>query len=413
MLGPQAAGDRYRRCRGPRAAAPRRDRLRGASSPKATPDFAWPAPGRRVAGDRAQLHLGHHRQPQGRRLPPSRRLPERGRQHARLGHGPASGLSLDAADVPLQRLVLPLDHGRPGRAPMSACGGSSRTRSSTPSASTGSPISAARRSSSTCSSTRPTALKEGIDHTVKADDRRRGAAGRGDRGHGADGLRGHPCLRADRDLWPAAVCAWHEEWNGSSLEESARAQGAPGRALSHARRPDGGRSRDAGAGAARRRDHGRDHDARQRGDEGLPQEPERHATRPSPAAGSTPATSPSGIPTAMSRSRTARRTSSSPAARTSPRSRSRRCSTGIRPCWRPRWSPGPTSKWGETPCAFVTLKDGAVATEDEIIELLPRAAWRGSRCRARWCSASCRRPRPARSRSSCSGTRPSALGSLS
>jgi fatty-acyl-CoA synthase len=27
----------------------------------------------------------------------------------------------------------------------------------------------------------------------------------------------------------------------------------------------------------------------------------------------------------------------------------------------------PDAKWGETPCAFVTLKDGAVATEDEII----------------------------------------------
>ena len=41
------------------------------------PAFAWEPPGRRVGRDLALLHLGHHRQPQGRGLPPSRRLPER------------------------------------------------------------------------------------------------------------------------------------------------------------------------------------------------------------------------------------------------------------------------------------------------------------------------------------------------
>jgi fatty-acyl-CoA synthase len=28
----------------------------------------------------------------------------------------------------------------------------------------------------------------------------------------------------------------------------------------------------------------------------------------------------------------------------------------------------PDEKWGETPCAFVTLRDGATATAEEIIE---------------------------------------------
>ena len=42
--------------------------------------------------------------------------------------------------------------------------------------------------------------------------------------------------------------------------------------------------------AGRRPDHGRDHVPRQHRDEGLPEEPGRHAPRPSPAAGSTPAT---------------------------------------------------------------------------------------------------------------------------
>ena len=65
--------------------------------------------GRRVGRDLAQLHLGHHRRSQGRRLSPSRRLSARARQRDHLRHGQAPGLSVDAADVPLQRLVLSLD----------------------------------------------------------------------------------------------------------------------------------------------------------------------------------------------------------------------------------------------------------------------------------------------------------------
>lgn len=40
-------------------------------------DFTWGGPGRRMAGHLSQLYFRHHRQPEGRRLPPSRRLPER------------------------------------------------------------------------------------------------------------------------------------------------------------------------------------------------------------------------------------------------------------------------------------------------------------------------------------------------
>ena len=76
--------------------------------------------GGRVGRDRAQLHLGHDRQPQGRRLPPPRRGPHVLREHARDAHGQAPGLSVDAADVPLQRLVLSVDavgRGRHARVP--------------------------------------------------------------------------------------------------------------------------------------------------------------------------------------------------------------------------------------------------------------------------------------------------------
>ena len=58
---------------------------------------------------------GNHRQSQGRRHPPSRRLSQRRQQYPRRQSRPASGLSLDAADVSLQRLVLSLDHRGNGR----------------------------------------------------------------------------------------------------------------------------------------------------------------------------------------------------------------------------------------------------------------------------------------------------------
>ena len=64
--------------------------------------------GRRMGRDLAQLHLWHHRRSEGRGVPPSRRLSARARQCRDLQMGRASGLSVDAADVPLQWLVLPL-----------------------------------------------------------------------------------------------------------------------------------------------------------------------------------------------------------------------------------------------------------------------------------------------------------------
>src|SRR5262249_2299385 len=71
-------------------------------------DFAWAMP-RRMGRDRAQLHVRHHGRSQGRGLSPPRRLPARHGQCADLRHGQAPGLPVDAADVPLQRLVLPVD----------------------------------------------------------------------------------------------------------------------------------------------------------------------------------------------------------------------------------------------------------------------------------------------------------------
>ena len=59
----------------------------------------------------------------------------------------------------------------------------------------------------------------------------------------------------------------------------------------------------------------------------------------------------------------------------------------------------PDEKWGETPCAFVELKPGRAPP--------PRSWSRGAsdnlagyKCRGTWCSPNCRRPAPARFRSS-------------
>ena len=73
------------------------------------PDYAWQNAGRRVGCDLAELHVGHHRRSEGRGVSSSRRAPERDQQRPRLGHAAARGVSVDAADVPLQRLVLSLD----------------------------------------------------------------------------------------------------------------------------------------------------------------------------------------------------------------------------------------------------------------------------------------------------------------
>ena len=70
---------------------------------------------RRMERDRAELHLGHDRQPQGRGDASPRRLPERSFECRDLGDAAPLGLPVDAADVPLQRLVLPVDDGPAGR----------------------------------------------------------------------------------------------------------------------------------------------------------------------------------------------------------------------------------------------------------------------------------------------------------
>ena len=97
---------------------------------KGDPELRRASAAGRMGRHRAQLHLGHHGQSQGRRDPSSRRLSQCRQQHPGRQSRPASGLSLDPADVPLQRLVLPMDDRGVGRHQCLPAQGRSRRRSS-------------------------------------------------------------------------------------------------------------------------------------------------------------------------------------------------------------------------------------------------------------------------------------------
>ena len=115
--------------------------------------FAWQPPGDEWQAISLELHLGHDGPAQGRGLSPPRRLPARAGQCDHLGDAPPRGLPVDAADVPLQRLVLSLDAGGGRRHQHLPPPGDRRRRLARRSPTTGSATSAARRSCSTWSST--------------------------------------------------------------------------------------------------------------------------------------------------------------------------------------------------------------------------------------------------------------------
>ena len=112
-----------------RAAGPsRRDRdpLRRHRPPRGpvrgTPGRRLPGTAGKLAGARGrndldQLHLRHHRPPEGRAVHLPRRLPERAQRGHRGRPEHRFGVPVDAADVPLQRLVLPVGGHRGRGAP--------------------------------------------------------------------------------------------------------------------------------------------------------------------------------------------------------------------------------------------------------------------------------------------------------
>lgn len=191
---PPAAGGRRQRPRVWRRPPGWRTGLRGAARRGRPAVRLGMAPGR-VAGDLAELHLGHHRQPQGRGLPSPRRLPERAGQPDDLVHGPAPGVPLDPADVPLQRLVLSVDGDRAGRRPrLPAAGRSAKGPHPDPRAPGQPPVRRAHRAQRPDQHAR---LGQGRHRPPGAcHGRRRRATGQGDRRGGRDGASASPMSTA-------------------------------------------------------------------------------------------------------------------------------------------------------------------------------------------------------------------------
>ena len=178
----------------------------------------------------AQLHVGHHRQSQGRGLQPPRRRALGLRQRHAMGAGHPSGLSLDPADVPLQRLVLPLDAGagrRHLRLPAPRQRQDDLRRAGRPRR-----HAHVRRTHHHAVHHRrhggraPAAGAQGRVH-----DRRRAAARRRARGAGEGEFPRHPRLRPDRGLWPGDDLLVARGLGCAALARARPAEGAPGRAL--------------------------------------------------------------------------------------------------------------------------------------------------------------------------------------
>ena len=117
-----------------------------------------------------------------------------------------------------------------------------------------------------------------------------------------------------------------------------------------------------------------------------------------PAAGSIPATWRCSTPTATSRSKDRSKDIIISGGETSPL-KWKTCSTATPTVMACAVVAKPDPKWGETPCAFVGAQAGALTTVDDIVQHC-KSTWLGFKVpRLPWCSANCRRPAPARSRS--------------
>ena len=185
---------------------------------------------RRMGRDCAELHLGHHGQSEGRRDPSPRRLSQCRQQYPGRQSRPASGLSLDAADVPLQRLVLSVDDGGLGRHQcLPAQGRSGQDLRADPEARRHPHVRRADR------------LQHADQRARRAEGQSRAARGRTDRGRSAAGRRARrrrkhrhqadACLRPDRGLWPRLRLR-RAAGLGRTARRPARAAEAPaGRAL--------------------------------------------------------------------------------------------------------------------------------------------------------------------------------------
>ncbi len=157
------------------------------------------------------------------------------RQRARLGHAAASGLPVDPAHVPLQRLVLPLDHRRWSPAPTSACARSRPGRSSTPSPThgvthlCGAPIVLNMLINAKADERRS------FDHPVKVMTAAAPPPAAVLARMEAMGFDVTHVYGLTETYGPAVVCAWHGAWDELTLDEQADLKARQGVRLSGAR----------------------------------------------------------------------------------------------------------------------------------------------------------------------------------
>ena len=165
---------------------------------------------------------------------------------------------------------------------------------------------------------------------------------------------------------PATLNEWHAAWDELALRGAARQAHPPGRALSRARGFDGDGPRDHAEGPRRRRDARRGHVPRQYRDEGLSQQ--RQATEEAFAggwfhSGDLGVMHPDGYIQLKDRSKDiiisgGENISSIEVEDVLYKHPAVAAAAVVAK---------PDAKWGETPCAFVELRPGAKATEEEII----------------------------------------------
>ncbi len=213
----------------------RHPRLRGVPG-RGRSQFRLAHAGRRVGGDRAQLHVGHDRQSEGRRRAPSRRRAHVLREYPRRGHGHATRSTCGPADVPLQRLGIPLDAvGRRRHARLPARGPRQADLRSDRRAQGHAHVRRADRDVDAAQRARDRQARPAAPRRVRH--RRCAAAGGRAGAHGRRRLQRHPRLRTDRGLRPLRRQRVEGGVGRSRQRRAGENEVAPGRALHRARRP--------------------------------------------------------------------------------------------------------------------------------------------------------------------------------
>ena len=293
---------------------------------------------------------------QGRDVHPPRRLPERARREHHRRPRPRHRLPVDAADVPLQRLVHPWAIVAVGGTPGVPARGARRRDLAADRRGGRHPPQRRARPCCRCWST--TAAGPPARPPADRHDRRgaRPARRRSPR----------PSARAPaivhvygltETYGPYTVCQWQTGWDGRGAGRARPAAGAAGRRDGAGRPDPGGRTRRRRR-AARRRHDGRDRDARQQRHEGLLRRRRGHRGGVPRRRSSTPATSACCTPTATSSCATGPRTSSSPAGENISTIEVEQAVASHPAVLEAAVIGVPDERWGERPKAFVVLRAG-------------------------------------------------------